>query len=101
MLRDSIKEPEMAPVGWLKGSCARMPRYYFSITSERPFDDVDGLDLPDLAAAREEASGFARDLIRMEPGQRNWLSWSVRVTGEDQQQLFDLPFLDAPFMGDG
>ena len=32
-----------------------MARYYFSITSEQPFDDVDGLQLPDLAAAREEA----------------------------------------------
>jgi hypothetical protein len=78
-----------------------MPRYYFSITSERAFDDVDGLDLPDVAAAREEASGFARDLMRMELSQRNWLSWSVRVTGEDQQHLFDLPFLDALFMGNG
>jgi hypothetical protein len=57
--------------------------------------------LPDLAAAREEAGGFARDLMRMEPSQRDWLSWSVRVTGEDQQHLFDLPFLDALFMGNG
>jgi hypothetical protein len=78
-----------------------VPRYYFSITSEQPFDDVDGLQLPDLAAAREEASGFARDLMRMEPSQRDWLSWSVRVTGEDQQHLFDLPFLDALFIGNG
>ena len=78
-----------------------MPRYYFSIMNCRPFDDVDGLDLPDLAAAREEASGFARDLMRMEPSQRDWLSWSVRVTGEDQQHLFDLPFLDALFIGNG
>ena len=72
-----------------------MPRYYFSIMNCRPFDDVDGLELPDLAAAHEEASGFARDLMRMEPSQRDWLSWSVRVTGEDQRHLFDLPFLDA------
>jgi hypothetical protein len=71
-----------------------MPRYYFSIMSDRPFDDADGLDLPDLAAAREEARGFACDLMRMEPGRRNWFSWSVRVTGEDRQHLFDLPFSD-------
>jgi hypothetical protein len=39
-----------------------VPRYYFSIPNGR-FDDIDGLDLSDLAAAREEAAGFARDLI--------------------------------------
>jgi hypothetical protein len=70
-----------------------VPRYYFSITSERPFDDVDGLELPDLAAAREEAGGFACDLMRMEPDRCGWLGWSVRVTGKDQEHLFDLPFL--------
>ena len=42
---------------WTKSKT--VPRYYFSITSEQPFDDVDGLQLPDLAAAREEACGFA------------------------------------------
>ena len=77
-----------------------MPRYYFSITSEQPFDDIDGLELPDLAAAREEAIGFALDLMRMEPRRHDWLGWVVRVTGEDQQHLFDLPFSDAPFIGD-
>jgi hypothetical protein len=77
-----------------------MPRYYFSITSKQPFDDIDGLELPDLAAAREEAIGFALDLMRMEPSRHDWLGWAVRVTGQDQEHLFDLPFLDAPFVGD-
>jgi uncharacterized protein DUF6894 len=77
-----------------------MPHYYFSIASEQPFDDIDGLELPDLAAAREEAIGFALDLMRLEPSRHDWLGWVVRVTGEDQEHLFDLPFLDAPFMGD-
>jgi hypothetical protein len=71
-----------------------MPRYYFSLTNDRLFDDTDGLELPDLAAAREEAGGFARDLMRMEPTQRDWRGWIVRVTDEDQQPLFNLPFLD-------
>jgi len=74
---------------------AVMPRYYFSITNSTPFDDVDGLELPDLAAAREEANGFALDLIRLEPEREDWRGWRVRVTNEDQQPLFDLPFLDA------
>ena len=66
-----------------------MPHYYFSITSEQPFDDIDGLELPDLAAAREEAIGFALDLMRLEPSRHDWLGWVVRVTGEDQEHLFE------------
>jgi hypothetical protein len=72
-----------------------MPRYYFSIRNDRAFDDTDGLELPDLVAAREEANGFARDLMRREPGRRDWLGWAVRVSGEDQEHLFDLLFPDA------
>ena len=72
-----------------------MPRYYFSLTNDRLFDDTDGLELPDLAAAREEAGGFAHDLMRMEPARRDWRGCTVRVTDEDQQPLFDLPFPDA------
>jgi uncharacterized protein DUF6894 len=78
-----------------------VPRYYFSITGERPFDDVDGLELPDLAAAREEAAGFARDLMGIESIRHDWLDWVVRVTDENQEFQFDLPFLDAPFIGGG
>jgi hypothetical protein len=72
-----------------------MPRYYFSITNDQAFDDVDGLELADHAAAREEAGGFARDLMRREPARRDWLGWAVRVTGEDQECLFDLEFPEA------
>jgi hypothetical protein len=72
-----------------------MPRYYFSLRNGRRFDDVDGLELPNIAAAREEASGFAGDLMKMEPGRSDWRGYFVRVSGEDQEHLFDLPFLDA------
>jgi hypothetical protein len=37
-----------------------MPRYYFSLKNKRPFEDVDGLELADVNAARTEAFGFAR-----------------------------------------
>ena len=41
-----------------------MPRYYFHIRSHDGFiHDPDGSDLPDLAAAREEAERAARDLL--------------------------------------
>jgi hypothetical protein len=72
-----------------------MPRYYFSLANGRRFDDVDGLELPDMAAVRAEAVGFARDLMRLEVERRDWSHWSVRVTDDDQKPVFDLPFLDA------
>jgi hypothetical protein len=72
-----------------------MPRYYFSIINGRPFEDTDGLELSDLTAAREEATGFARDMMRREPDRRDWVGWAVRVTGDDRQHLFDLPFVDT------
>jgi hypothetical protein len=56
-----------------------MPRYYFSLANGRVFNDVDGLELPDLVAARAEAIGFARDLMRLEPERRDWARWTVRV----------------------
>ena len=48
-----------------------MPRYYFSIANDKSFEDTDGLELSDLAAAREEASGFARDMMRQKPDRRD------------------------------
>ena len=72
-----------------------MPRYYFSISNDRSYDDNDGLDLPDVTAARSEAAGFARDLRRMEPTRRDWSNWAVRVTDADRNLVFDLSFLDA------
>jgi Domain of unknown function (DUF6894) len=53
------------------------------------------LELTDLDAAREEAGGFARDLMRREPDRRYWAGCIIRVTNETGQHLFDLPFLEA------
>ncbi|HLQ89792.1 MAG TPA: hypothetical protein VK148_07145 [Xanthobacteraceae bacterium] len=72
-----------------------MPRYYFSIANDKSFEDTDGLELSDLAAAREEASGFARDMMRQKPDRRDWDGCIVRVTSESRNHLFDLPFPDA------
>ena len=69
-----------------------MPRYYFSLSDGRPFKDVDWLDLPDLEAARDEAMGLARDLIRLKPNRRDWSSWSVRVTDEDNHSVLEVRF---------
>jgi hypothetical protein len=72
-----------------------MPRYYFSLRNGRPFDDVDGLELPDIAAVREEAVGFARDMMRMEPDRRDWTNWVVLVTDDANQRVLNVEFSDV------
>jgi hypothetical protein len=76
----------------LNEGASPMPRYYFSVANGRSFNDVDGLELQDIAAARAEAIGFASDLMRMEPERRDWSGWIVRVTDKDQKPVFDFPF---------
>ncbi|HEV2955477.1 MAG TPA: hypothetical protein VGX95_05125 [Xanthobacteraceae bacterium] len=41
-----------------------MPRYFFNIMDGRPVVDRQGIELPDAAAARKEATRFAIDLAR-------------------------------------
>jgi len=72
-----------------------MPRYYFSLANDLSFDDIDGLELSNLAAARSEAIGLARDLMRLQPERRDWSGCTVRVTDDERNFLFDLPFLEA------
>ena len=49
-----------------------MARYYFSLHNGRSFEDVDGLELSDMAEVQLVAIGFARDLMRLEPLRRDW-----------------------------
>jgi hypothetical protein len=72
-----------------------MIRYFFSLMNEQPFDDTDGLELPDLTAAHEEAVGFARDLMRLKPKRQDWSNWAVCVTDEDRKTVLNVPFTEA------
>ena len=72
-----------------------MPRYYFNLQNGTPFEDSDGLDLPNLAAARDEATGFARDMMRNKPNKHDWSDWIVRVEDENRKRVFELPFVEA------
>ena len=74
---------------------ATMPRYYFHLENGCPFHDADGLELPDIEAVREEAVGFARDMMRMEPERRAWSTCSVLVTDEAQATVLQMAFSDA------
>lgn len=74
-----------------------MYRFYFSITNGRPFNDIDGLELPDLAAVRTEAIGFARDLMRISAQRQEWSHWAIRVTDDHDSLVLNLPFAEAAY----
>ena len=52
-------------------------------------------ELPDITAVREEAVGFARDMMRMEPDRRDWSSWVVLVTDDANQCVLNVEFSDV------
>jgi hypothetical protein len=72
-----------------------MPRYFFSLKNGRPFHDVDGLELADIGAVRNEAVKFARDVMRMEPERLDWSQWAVCVTDDAQKSVFKLAFSEV------
>jgi hypothetical protein len=75
-----------------------MQRYYFSIANQPPFNDIDGLELPDVAAVRAEAIGLARDLMRLSLHTRGgWSHGAIRVTDDDQRVVLNLPFAEAEY----
>lgn len=70
-----------------------MPRFFFHVDDGEPFVDRQGTELPDMAAAREEAVRFAAALLR-DQAERFWdmTEWRVRVTDDADLTLFDLTF---------
>jgi hypothetical protein len=68
-----------------------MSRYYFNLTDGRPFNDLAGVDLPDLAAAREYGAGFACDLMRRGRA-LDWSEWKVFVSDERKCQVLAMTF---------
>jgi hypothetical protein len=72
-----------------------MPLYYFDIADGGRFDDADGLELRDVAAARAEALAVARDLMRIGPTRMDWSRWVVRVADARGEVILTLSFRDA------
>lgn len=72
-----------------------MSRYYFNLRNGQTFDDVDGLELPDIDAVRTEAVGFARDLMRLHPERRDWSNWIVCVTDDVKELVLNVAFSEA------
>lgn len=60
-----------------------MPRYYFSLCDDLDCDDPEGLELPDLQAAHEEAIRSIRSIMAEEVG-RGRLPLKGRIEVKDE-----------------
>ena len=71
-----------------------MPRYYFVLSSKDGLmDDHEGTELPDLAAARQEAEKDVEHLRQHRVGgRRNWAGWAMQVRDDGGAVLFVVPF---------
>jgi hypothetical protein len=62
-----------------------MPRYFFHLSfGQRTVPDEEGVELPNRAAARDEALAVVRDLANPEfrGNPRRWASWFLEVADE-------------------
>jgi hypothetical protein len=70
-----------------------VPRYYFNIMNGRPMVDREGMDLPDAAAARREATRYAIDLVRRRAEISDWNEVeNVVVTDERGAEVLTVTF---------
>lgn len=73
-----------------------MPRYYFNIMDGRPVVDREGMDLPDAAAARKEATRYAIDRVRQRSEFSGWNAVeNVVVTDEHGAEVLTVTFPKA------
>ena len=81
-----------------------MPRYFFNVHDGKEISDDEGLELPDLKAARIEAIGLAGRILA-DDAHRIGLGedWSMDVEDERGVIVFQLALLavEAPPSGDG
>lgn len=73
-----------------------MPHYFFNIFDDEAALDEDGIELPDLAAARHEALEGARDLAceAIHNGHLN-LDHYIEVADESGTRLLTITFREA------
>jgi hypothetical protein len=73
-----------------------MPLYYFHLCDDEHILDSDGTDLGNVGAAREHASGVARELTANSAGflDQNWSGWTMRVHDNNGLEVFSLAMSD-------
>lgn len=76
-----------------------MPRYHFNIHDGEDLPDLEGVELPDLVAARVEAVRISGECLR-DHAVKFWdgHEWQMEVTNDRGLTLFTLTFYatDAP-----
>ena len=73
-----------------------MPRFYFHLTDgKRRFLDHDGVELPDLAAARSRAIMDIRDLRRLLSDGQHCDMWRFEIADATGRQVLTVPFAEA------
>ena len=72
-----------------------MPRFYFHLKARVPSEDAEGIELPDVAAAREEAMRFGRELMKVNQAMGGYGSGDLVVTNEVGDELLTI-YLPAP-----
>ena len=77
-----------------------MPRFFFHMHFDAPLIDLDGVELPDVIAARQEALRYAVALVANEAVEV-WEhpKWSIRVADEEGASVFHVDMVNpkAPF----
>jgi hypothetical protein len=68
--------------------------FHFKLTDGRIVEDIEGLELSDFAAARQEAVGLAHDLTRMRILGRDWSKWTVVVADDSGGQVLSVPITE-------
>ncbi|HEX4737140.1 MAG TPA: hypothetical protein VH331_06225 [Allosphingosinicella sp.] len=73
-----------------------MPRFYFHVYNDIVAIDEEGLDLPDVDAAREQALESARELVceGIHKGQLN-LDHRIEIEDENHNKVLTLTYRDA------
>jgi hypothetical protein len=75
-----------------------MPRYYRHIRQDNGFiEDPEGIELPDLDAARAEALDGIRDLLAeaVKSGKDDLLDDAIIITNDSGQELMTIPFREG------
>ena len=70
-----------------------MPRYFFHVRDGTYIPDDEGVELPDIAAARIAAIRATGETLR-DMGSHSWngTEWSMEVTNEAGEMMFVLHF---------
>jgi hypothetical protein len=74
-----------------------MARFYFNfVYGQETIEDPEGMELPDEAAAQQQASYAVLDIQKTKFAlPRNWAGWSVEVVDDHGNRILLLPISTA------